>query len=772
MVPGSLANFATSIACIDDDSQQASGATVIDGRMVTFTPTAGEHVTCTFINREIGSVTVRKDTTDSSTGTFNFRLVNTDFAIDSSFSLTGNGDVTAAMPVPGRSDSSYTLTETFRDGYTVEKIVCTNSGGVSVGTRNGNAIVFTVAPGEAVLCVVTNEPPTGTLTIEKLARGATRLFNFTSDGSTEVPDDSASAGILLNGGFSITDDGSDANATGVTFVIPVPGAPRSVTVRETSPGGRWNPGPVTCTDASGSPTGSPSTSQAAVTLSAGDVITCRFENIESGSITIDKVVTNGNGPQDLDFAFSGDLGDFALSADDAAMKVEPLTPQTRTVTETLPNPLDGWAVTGVAGAGCTGNVNITPTDVTFDIVLAPGEDITCTVTNKKAPTLEVVKQAPNLPGQQFDFGFAPRALTTPFVPVNPAFGFQLQDTEVQRFDAPFGDGNALQKDIPIEIVELNLQSVEPIAVCTNRNTGELFPHQVLPLAGSPPLPPGFFGIRITPLGAEDIRCTFTNEPAGTLTIVKDTQPGQAQPFGFNVSGHPVAAFMLADGGVRELAGITDGSTVTVAEVMRQGFDLTSIACTGNTLSIVVPNRAAGTVAVTIVNGEDVVCTFTNVDTDTDNDGLTDALEVRLGTDPDNPDTDGDGRSDSDELFIDQTNPLDKTNSTPPPVVPAPEPSALFTPAIAPEGGTISKYQGGRTVRQLLEAGEERDDRDDDAAGRPVSDAGGDEPAVRQRAVLRCLLRHRRFGAVAGGATRPRDSAVHADVRAEPVEYRQ
>ena len=136
--------------------------------------------------------------------------------------------------------------------------------------------------------------------------------------------------------------------------------------------------------------------------------------------------------------------------------------------------------------------------------------------------------------------------------------------------------------------------------------------------------------------------------------------------------------------------------------MRQGFDLTSIACTGNTLSIVVPNRAAGTVAVTIVNGEDVVCTFTNVDTDTDNDGLTDALEVRLGTDPDNPDTDGDGRSDSDELFIDQTNPLDKTNSTPPPVVPAPEPSALFTPAIAPEGGTISKYQGGRTVRQLLE----------------------------------------------------------------------
>ncbi len=40
MVPGSLANFATSIACIDDDSQQASGATVIDGRMGSRRPLA------------------------------------------------------------------------------------------------------------------------------------------------------------------------------------------------------------------------------------------------------------------------------------------------------------------------------------------------------------------------------------------------------------------------------------------------------------------------------------------------------------------------------------------------------------------------------------------------------------------------------------------------------------------------------------------------------------------------------------------------------------
>jgi len=43
--------------------------------------------------------------------------------------------------------------------------------------------------------------------------------------------------------------------------------------------------------------------------------------------------------------------------------------------------------------------------------------------------------------------------------------------------------------------------------------------------------------------------------------------------------------------------------------------------------------------------------------DTDNDGLTDGMELNLGTEPDNPDTDGDGISDGDE-FANETNPLD------------------------------------------------------------------------------------------------------------------
>ncbi len=45
--------------------------------------------------------------------------------------------------------------------------------------------------------------------------------------------------------------------------------------------------------------------------------------------------------------------------------------------------------------------------------------------------------------------------------------------------------------------------------------------------------------------------------------------------------------------------------------------------------------------------------------DSDGDGLPDAVEILLGTNPNNPDTDGDTFSDGDEVNIFFSNPLDK-----------------------------------------------------------------------------------------------------------------
>ncbi len=56
----------------------------------------------------------------------------------------------------------------------------------------------------------------------------------------------------------------------------------------------------------------------------------------------------------------------------------------------------------------------------------------------------------------------------------------------------------------------------------------------------------------------------------------------------------------------------------------------------------------------IANGEDgIVCTWL----DSDNDGLADLMEKAFGTAPENPDTDGDGLTDYEEVYITGTNPL-------------------------------------------------------------------------------------------------------------------
>ena len=50
-----------------------------------------------------------------------------------------------------------------------------------------------------------------------------------------------------------------------------------------------------------------------------------------------------------------------------------------------------------------------------------------------------------------------------------------------------------------------------------------------------------------------------------------------------------------------------------------------------------------------------------VDMDSDGDGMSDALEKALGTDPENGDSDGDGISDGDELINFGTNPNEPTS---------------------------------------------------------------------------------------------------------------
>ena len=62
------------------------------------------------------------------------------------------------------------------------------------------------------------------------------------------------------------------------------------------------------------------------------------------------------------------------------------------------------------------------------------------------------------------------------------------------------------------------------------------------------------------------------------------------------------------------------------------------------------------------NSIEVTLTAVNCLLDADNDGLNDDQEEILGTDPNNPDTDGDGILDGQEVNVDQTDPLDACDS--------------------------------------------------------------------------------------------------------------
>ncbi|MGD1944832.1 MAG: gliding motility-associated C-terminal domain-containing protein [Croceivirga sp.] len=59
---------------------------------------------------------------------------------------------------------------------------------------------------------------------------------------------------------------------------------------------------------------------------------------------------------------------------------------------------------------------------------------------------------------------------------------------------------------------------------------------------------------------------------------------------------------------------------------------------------------------------DVTITVVDCLLDADNDGLNDDIEENLGTDPNNPDTDGDGILDGQEVNVDETDPLDDCDS--------------------------------------------------------------------------------------------------------------
>ncbi|WP_244981472.1 adventurous gliding motility protein AgmC [Corallococcus exercitus] len=167
---------------------------------------------------------------------------------------------------------------------------------------------------------------------------------------------------------------------------------------------------------------------------------------------------------------------------------------------------------------------------------------------------------------------------------------------------------------------------------------------------------------------------------GTYTVtavavdgVGNTSPTATSTFTVNTAAPTVAITTPANGSSTTnpnvtVTGTSTGATSVTVTFQGTNYGPIAVNASGNWSQALPGPLANGTYTVTAVstngagtNSSTATTTFTVTPVgtvDSDNDGLTDAEEVVLGTNPNNPDTDGDGIPDGIEVKVGGTDPLD------------------------------------------------------------------------------------------------------------------
>ena len=222
-----------------------------------------------------------------------------------------------------------------------------------------------------------------------------------------------------------------------------------------------------------------------------------------------------------------------------------------------------------------------------------------------SPTKLIIAKA-TIPAGNTDDSFT-------FTPTNWNSGttFPLKDTEA--FSSPFlapgtyGASEAAKTGWTLSNI-----------VCTGATASTVL------IGGTSAFVAGDTSVSVTLAAGEIVTCTFTNTKLGSLTIIKDTVPNDGTDFTFTKSGTGfTGTFILDDDsdGTRSnseaFSNISNGVARTVTESANTNYNLSNIVCTGATASTVLIGGTSAFVAgdtsvtVTLANGEDVTCTFTN-----------------------------------------------------------------------------------------------------------------------------------------------------------------
>ena len=316
---------------------------------------------------------------------------------------------------------------------------------------------------------------------------------------------------------------------------------------------------------------------------------------DKGSITIIKDAIPDDA-QDFAFTVTG-AGLSAFSLDDDAdgtlprlRTFEELDPGAYSVTE---SDTAGWTLTGiVCSAGGTANLE----NGIANITLVAGANVTCTFTNEQDEeekgSITIIKNA--IPDDAQDFMYTVTGVGLSIFSLDDDADGTLPNIRT------FGDldaGTYTVTEVPAG--GWTVTSVTCSAGGTGTTASRL---ATIELAA---------GAHVT--------CTFVNTkdtvqgPLGSITILKNAIPDDAQDFGFTTTGAGLSSFSLDDdadpalSNQRSFTGLAAGS-YSVTETAVAGWTLTSVTCsTGGTVNAATPNLAS----ITLAAGANVTCTFVN-----------------------------------------------------------------------------------------------------------------------------------------------------------------
>jgi uncharacterized repeat protein (TIGR01451 family) len=567
-----------------------------------------ETVTCVFTNTQDGRILVDKVTDPSGSAQ--------SFEFDSSWGANFNLTDASALNDSGLlNPGTYSVVELTPAGWDLSSVSCSDG---SLNTAIG------LDPGETVTCTFNNRQD-GRIIVEKQTTpdGSTQSFEFDpsyganfnlTDGQQNNsgfldPGTYSVAEVNIPAGWELTgatcSDESPVNAINlgagetVTCVFsnrqdgqiivekqtvpdgstqsfefdPSYGAnfnltdgqqnnsgfldPGTYSVAELTPAG-WDLTSAVCSDGS---------LISSINLGAGETVTCIFTNTQRGHIIVDKV-TNPTGDPQL-FTFTPSWGaNFQLADASALHDSGALVPATYSVSEAVPA---GWDLTS---ATCSDQSPVNA------ISLQPGETVTCTFTNTKRGTIIVEKQT-SPDGADEDFVFTGHAAGT----ISDGEQIVVSNLIPGVYTSTEADPSPAFDLLGITCDDLNSSGV----VGTRTATFNLEP-------------------------GETVKCTFTNVERGTITIIKNAVPDDAQDFTFSTTGSGLSGFSLDDdanatlSNTRTFSNVVAGS-YSVTEGAVAGWDLTNLVCNGSGGASGV--AAGATANITMTAGGSVLCTFTN-----------------------------------------------------------------------------------------------------------------------------------------------------------------